>query len=370
MSNRAWHADDGPVEVPVCRPRLPTAEQLLPWLREMDATQWYSNRGPLLRRFERELAEHFGVVADDVVVCSSATTALTVALLELETAGSVCAMPAWTFAATAHAAVQAGVTPWLLDVRDDTEALDPDDVAARLSQAPGPVGAVLVVSPFGRPVDVAAWEGFQSRTGVPVVLDAAAGFDTVRPSELITVVSLHATKALGVGEGGVILGRTVRPDSFRRRINFGFNHSREAEVGACNGKMSEYVAAVGLAALADWSRTRTEFLRVGAAYASSFEGSVVRLPAGLGTCWVSSTAVVRVPAARLTAIEDALTGAGVSSRRWWGDGLAAHRAFAGFPRTDLPVTRLLASSSLGLPCWAELPEAAVHRVVAAVLSAL
>ena len=48
-------------------------------------------------------------------------------------------------------------------------------------------------------------------TGVPVVIDAAAGFDAIASKQLAVTaeipvaVSFHATKVFGTGEGGAIL---------------------------------------------------------------------------------------------------------------------------------------------------------------------
>jgi hypothetical protein len=40
--------------------------------------------------------------------------------------GGLCAMPAWTFVASAHAVTEAGLTPWFLDVDPETSMLDPE----------------------------------------------------------------------------------------------------------------------------------------------------------------------------------------------------------------------------------------------------
>ena len=63
----------------------------------------------------------------------------------------------------------------------------------------------MPVAPFGRPIDVEAWDRFRSSSGLAVVIDAAAGFDAVAATGTTAVVSLHATKVLGIGEGGFIL---------------------------------------------------------------------------------------------------------------------------------------------------------------------
>ena len=86
--------------------------------------------------------------------------------------------PAWTFSASAHAAREAGLTPFFVDVARESWALTPEIAEAALRQAPAKVGAVMPVAPFGAPLDYQGWEAFADETGTSVVIDAAAGFDT------------------------------------------------------------------------------------------------------------------------------------------------------------------------------------------------
>jgi dTDP-4-amino-4,6-dideoxygalactose transaminase len=369
--DRAWATDAGAAAVPVCRPLLPPADDVLPYLREIDASRWYSNFGPLTQRFEERLAEHAGARdAAAVVTACNATAALTATLLALEIpAGTLCMVPAWTFAASGHAIVQAGLVPWFVDVDARDGALHAGAALSALGAAPGALGAVLTVSPFGSPVDTGEWEEFSRTTGIPVVLDAASGFDSVRVSRIPAVVSLHATKVLGVGEGAfVACADTAFVESVRARINFGFVDSREARALALNAKLSEYAAAVGLAGLDAWPATRAAFERVARDYCAAFRAaSGVCCQSGYGTDWVSATAIVRVN--RLAAVEDRLTAAGIATRRWWGDGLARHQAFAGYPHAPLPATDELAGTTLGLPCSADLSPNAIARIAGLCISA-
>lgn len=366
MTARGWRADAPGVSVPVCRPKLPHADRILPYLRAIDESRWYSNHGPLSRRLEARLAEHCGAPdGEHVVLAANATAALTAALLALEAQpGSLCMMPAWTFAASGHAAVRADLQPWLVDVDERDGALQPDAALELAARAPRPLGAVLAVSPFGSPVAVEGWRAFRERTGVPVVLDAAAGFDMLRASDVPAVVSLHATKAIGIGEGAFAACTDARVAArIRQRVNFGFAGSREALVSAMNAKLSEYGAAVGLAALDAWPQARAAYRAVALRYAAAFEQlPEARLQRGYGTEWVSATTIVRLPPRCLEAVEDALQAAGFASRRWWGDGLAAQAAFAGAPRLPVPVTTELAASTIGLPCWPDLPPALIDEV--------
>lgn len=362
---RTWCTDLDSVVVPVARPSLPSAEELLPYLRRIDATRWYSNRGALAREFEARLAERIELSAQGVALLSNATTGLALALQALAApAGSLCMMPAWTFAASAHAAVMAALIPWFVDVEDTSWTLTPEAAHSLLAHAPGQVGAVMVVEPFGYPVDVAAWEDFSATEGCAVVVDAAAAFDAVPPSSLPIVVSLHATKILGVGEGAFVACRDADViASINSRANFGFAGAREATVQATNAKLSEYAAAVGLAGLDRWNRTRSEFQVVANEYVRALDGvDGVALQPGYGVKFISTTANVVLPDAKLEAAEHALSTAGYGTRRWWGEGLPAHRAFRHFPRESTPITQRLGRTVLGLPCWSDLPARDIRSV--------
>ena len=185
------------------RPKLPSADRLASYLNSIDASRLYSNFGPLAISLEERLAEHYGLNHGTVAMVANATFGLAIALaVQHPPPGTLCAMPAWTFVASAHAAVMAGLVPSFVDVDPETWALDPDKLLEELARAPAPVGAIMPVMPFGLPLDMPAWESLRSRTGLAVVIDAAAGVDFVVPSAVPSVVSLHATKALGTGEGG------------------------------------------------------------------------------------------------------------------------------------------------------------------------
>src|SRR5262249_21568922 len=91
--------------------------------------------------------------------------------------------------------------------------LDPSELAAHpmLSK----VGVVIPVAPFGRPFNQFSWQAFSAATGIPVVIDAAASFDTAlcAPRDHLgaipTVFSFHATKSCGSGEGGAVICTNV-----------------------------------------------------------------------------------------------------------------------------------------------------------------
>ena len=248
--------------IPVLRPRLPSAEQLLPYLRRIDATRVYTSWGPLALELEERLCRRFSLPLGGVVSAGSGTSALTAAILTVAgraTGGRRLAIvPALTFVATAAAAESCGYTLRIADVDPATWQLDPERVAARADLAE--VAIVIPVAPFGRPVQQDPWLEFRERTSIPVVIDGAATFEAAADQreqvlgELPVAMSFHATKAFATGEGGCVAStETGVVEQIGQALNFGFFGSRDSATPSLNGKLSEYHAAVGLAELEGWN---------------------------------------------------------------------------------------------------------------------
>jgi dTDP-4-amino-4,6-dideoxygalactose transaminase len=353
------------------RPKLPSSAKLAGYLRAIDSTRIYSNYGPLARSLEDRLAERFKVPASGTISIANATVGLTLALAAQGAQhGTLCLMPAWTFVASAHAAVMAGLVPYFVDVDEGTWALDPSGLDDALANAPGPVGAVMPVVPFGCTINTAQWDAFQSRTGFPVVIDAAAAFDTLTAGTVPAVVSLHATKVLGAGEGGFVIStNSAIISDIETRANFGFNGTREATLPATNAKLSEYHAAVGLAGLDEWADSRAEWIEVARAYLRALAPlSWLGFQSDFGQSWITSTFVVRLDGVEVTRIERQLAQAGIEARRWWGMGAHAHAATQTFPRLLLPATDRLVNSTIALPFFRDLRPDQIDRVAECLLS--
>jgi dTDP-4-amino-4,6-dideoxygalactose transaminase/SAM-dependent methyltransferase len=357
----------------VCRPLLPKVAALTPRLHEIDRRRWYSNFGETVRDFETRLATHFGLASAACTTASSGTDALSAMLIAQAGRGSMerplCLMPSYTFVGTPAAALNAGYQPYFVDIDPRTLAADP----ARLAGHPilSRCGAIIAVAPYGQPIRQREWEALSAASGVPVIIDAAAGFDSVGVNQAQTLgrlpvmISLHATKTLGVGEGGIILCRdedVVR--RCRRALNFGFFGSREAQVTGFNGKMSEYHAAVGLAALDAWPATKVGFTRVATAYRQAAQRCRIGEKIVVEEDWASSYALYRADSViEAGAAERSLAENGIDYRLWYGDGCHLQPAYAGFGRDPLPVTQELTPRIIGLPMSVDLVRGAIDRVV-------
>jgi dTDP-4-amino-4,6-dideoxygalactose transaminase len=357
--------------IPILRPWLPSQEQIAPYLQAIDQSRIYSNFGPHACAFEERLASRYGLEREKVTTVANATLGLALALMAQDAAPhTLCVMPGWTFVASVNAAVLAGMIPFFVDVDPSTWALDPRAIEQEMARAPAKVGAVMVVAPFGRLIDYSAWDDFKSRSGIPVVIDAAAAFDSLQVRQTPAVVSLHATKVLGIGEGGFVACRDASiVRSVRQRSNFGFDGTRTAPTLGMNAKLSEYHAAVGLAALDAWPETRREWIAAAHTYRQELgRSNQIRLQPGFGETWISSTCIVTVDEAVSARLQEALAAAGIETRLWWGRGAHNHPVAAHFPRTPLPVTERLARTTFGIPFYRDIGADKVTHVTASLIA--
>lgn len=222
--------------IPVMRPSLPTASELLPYLQRIDASHWYTNGGPLVHELEHRLEKLYG---GHVAVLSSGTSGLELCMMALGWTGAV--VPAYTFRATITAARRQCAHVSFADVDPATWLLNSRYRAHNIS-----------VCAYGAPIE---------NPDLHELIDAAGAFGNQGLSDAPTVFSLHATKALAAGEGGFLLCRDARLADVVRRLS-NFNFGGESSFCGTNAKMSEYHAAVALASLDGWNLRRAQLIQL------------------------------------------------------------------------------------------------------------
>ena len=327
--------------VPVMKPKTPEIRALTSRFEDVRESGQFSNFGPQVVALEHRIAEFIGAPNDCVVVVSSATSGLSAAIAEL--GGQKWLAPAWTFSATIAAAIQAGVDVHLGDINPDTQWLD---VAASHSY-----DGEILVAPFGSGFRDSVFDAARRR-----VIDAAASIAaplpnfSLMPESNMVVFSLHATKVLGIGEGGVVVcGSPQLAASIRRRVNFGFGHERVSTFAGFNAKMSEFQAAIGHAVFDEWEKEKSEWLEA--------RKKVVDIQQTLGLSPIVSTVdtitpywIIDVGDERLrNELEDVCDRLGVQTRRWWASGCHTMPAYRDLPVVSAAHTDNIAGRYLGLP---------------------
>ena len=339
------------VSIPVMKPVLPTIDAVNVYLERVYASGIFSNRGPLVRELEQRYADWFNVSADNVVAVVNGTVAISAAALWEDNPTYL--SPEWTFPATAMGVLSVGGSVEFRDVDPEswTLSVTDDDLAHADSVVP------LVVAPFGHPIDLSDWSAFPR-----IIIDAAACAGN-RPDlsgmkkGWAATISLHATKVLGCGEGGlVIFADPARAQIAREWINFGFSGSRITERIGTNGKMSEFAAAFALASLddvdtelRDWGVVRDKAADVNTALGLS--GGPMS-PSSRIPYWL-----IAAPSVESAAVyERELADAGIQTRRWWPASLTETTPFRDFPTSGNSNSRFLAETVIGLPMFRSLSD--------------
>jgi dTDP-4-amino-4,6-dideoxygalactose transaminase len=343
--------------LPILRSSLPPFERMLPYLEKVEGNRCHSNFGPMFKLFEERMADFFNIPSSQLVMLCNGTLALVTGLMAMNIPqGKYCLMPSWTFSATPASALLAGLKPFFLDVNIQSQTLTADAVLHFLSQgnvAAKDVGAVIAVSPFGAPINRKEWDDFTLKTNIPVMIDAAASFDAVKNVPAMGIgsspimISLHATKIFGIGEGGMLV--STNTDLIHRVkgiSNFGFDVSRASSFLGMNAKMSEYQAAIGLAVLDSWEEIRLKRLAVTNNYINMFQR--LGFQHWLSPEWLTSNCNALIPG-KAEAIRDHLISNNIESRIWWGKGCHSFPAYDSLPTEKLPNTTYLSGTMLGLP---------------------
>ncbi len=369
--------------VPLLVPDLPSPQELMPYLHRMHEARHYSNFGPLVCELEQLLAVRFQATTPTAAVttASSATLALELALNALDLPpGSRVLVPALTFVATATAVVRAGHVPVLGDVDPDSWLLTPG-MAWQMRQHVA-FDAVVPVATFGAPQDMAAWALFEQSTGLPVIVDAAGAFGSqwLHGSPGTLVFSLHATKSLPAGEGGLVVSTNAAlVAKVRQMSNFGINLHPGARVPpgvlasmGTNAKMSEYHAAVGLASLARWDacaqQRRALYSSLRSALNAASGGSLrwqSLSPEGLAA---PVLLCVRLPgSAHRSRLERLCQKEHIVTRRWYQPLLGEIRGTAArWESAPTPHAHAIARDLIGLPFFPSMTTQQQHAVADAV----
>ncbi|MFN9371262.1 MAG: DegT/DnrJ/EryC1/StrS family aminotransferase [Planctomycetaceae bacterium] len=231
----------------VTRPLLPPLGEFLPYLEEIWASQTLTNGGPMHQRLEGALAERLGV--RHISLFANGTLALSTAIRALGLRGEVITTP-YSFVATTHALVRAGLEPVFVDIDPISLNLDP----ARIEEAITPrTSGILPVHCYGMPCDVATIGELAAVRGLRVLYDAAHAFGVCLPGRNLlecgdcSALSFHATKVFNTGEGGAVVTSDPALKRYIDRLkNFGFVDEVTVNETGLNAKMSEITAALGL----------------------------------------------------------------------------------------------------------------------------
>jgi dTDP-4-amino-4,6-dideoxygalactose transaminase len=326
--------------------------------------------GPQLSAFEAEFAAYCG--ARHCVGVGNGTDALVLALRAAGVGpGDEVIVPAHTFIATAEAVSLIGARPAFVDIEPETRCIDPRQIERAITAR---TRAVIAVHIHGQMADLDAIEPIARGRGLTLIEDAAQAHGAElrgrRAGSMgdFGCFSFYCSKNLGAyGEAGAV---TTNDDAGAERLRLLRHHGdsgRYAHVClGTNSRMDEIQAAilrVKLRRLDAWNDARrARALRLSRLLAG-LELELPREGAGRRHMYHHYALLIE----RREAVREALAQAGIATGVHYPDPLHLQPPYRdlGYRRGDLPVAESVTSRTLSLPMYAELTEAQIERIAAA-----
>jgi dTDP-4-amino-4,6-dideoxygalactose transaminase len=361
-------------------PSLSGAERGL--LDEVLQSGWLAPAGPMLARFEQQVAARCGV--EHAVAVSSGTAALHLALRAVGVGpGDEVLCATFSFVAGANPCLYLGAKPVFIDSDERTWNADPALVARAIRERAA-VGrlpkALLVADIYGQCFDADPIMAVAREYGVPVVEDAAEAFGATYKGRSagglgdIGVLSFNGNKIVTTSGGGMVLSNNKQ---WVDNCHFWATQAREPGLAyththlGYNYRMSNVLAALGIAQLPELEARVTRRRALFARYKEALDGVAgmrfMPEPEGyVSTRWLSCLTFEGeggdVVARRVC---EGLLEDGIEGRPLW---LPLHEQKV-FGETEVyggAVASRLGSCGLSLPSGSSLADAEVDDVIASV----
>lgn len=345
------------------------------------ASGWIAPLGPHVDAFEAEAAARCGV--PHAVALSSGTAALHLALLVMGVgAGDRVWTSTLTFAATANAIAYVGATPVFVDSDRISWNLDPGLLVEQLERAAraGTLPRALIgVDLYGQCADWTPIVAACRKHGVAIIEDAAealgASYGDQPAGSLgdLAILSFNGNKIITTSGGGMLLGaRKDWVDGARFLATQAREPVRHYEhnVVGYNYRLSNLLAAVGRAQLADLDRRVTVRRQLNARYRDQLAlpgwSFLPEAAFGRSTCWLTCATIdPAVFGATRDQVIDRLAAADIEARPVWKP-LHMQPAFAGAETFRGEVAESLFTHGICLPSGSSLTPADQDRVIATI----
>jgi dTDP-4-amino-4,6-dideoxygalactose transaminase len=347
----------------------PIQHQLIAAASEVIRSGYYV-LGPGVSEFERAFAAYCGV--QHCVGVANGTDALELALKAVGVnAGDRVAVCANAAMYSTTAVLACNGAPVFVDVEQATSGMDPLSLQQSLA-AQGDLKAVIVTHLYGQLARVQDIVEICRPLGIAVIEDCAQAhgarlLDGRRAGAIgdVAAFSFYPTKNLGaLGDGGAVITDNAETAAQVRQLRqYGWTQKyTNGLAGGRNSRLDEIQArmlSLMLPLLDDWNGQRRA---VAMRYSKEIKNADIIVPAALGDDYVAHLYVVRSP--RRDALRQHLGDHGIQTDVHYP--LPDHRqpCHAGrFDAVALPVTEAHATAVLTLPCFPELSESEVQRVI-------
>ncbi len=323
--------------------------------------------------FEKQVCRTLGV--KNAIAVSSCTSGLILAVKALDLKGEVI-VPAFTFAATAHALAWNKITPVFCDSEKGTYNIDVKKVEPLIN---GKTSAIMPVYIFGVPPRITELEKLAKKYNMKLLFDSAQGLGARYKGRLAggfgnaEVFSMSSTKVVTSIEGGLVTtGDDDLAGKIRQMRDYGKSFDGEGmDYVGLSARMSEFHSIIGMRNFSKMEQLIKRRKKLIAHYKKNLEDvkgiSFQKIPSCSESTGNYKVIFIDEKKARATRDEvyQFMKEKRIQTKKYFYPALHMQKAYAQFKKKYqglLPVAEKASKEGLALPLYSHMNRKIVSRV--------
>jgi dTDP-4-amino-4,6-dideoxygalactose transaminase len=338
------------------KPTLPKYNQYKHYLKKIDSKRIYSNYGPLYFKTKNFIEKYLKLKNNSVVLTSSGDTSLYACLKYLKYKNKnkkYILVPSYSFPSDIHSILNSGFEPFFLDINLKDWSLSQSEIIKCINKNKKEIGGILIVSPFGYPININSLNKLKIKTKIEIIYDAAdalLNLINLKNINFFITASFHPTKNLPGNESGMIICKKSIEETFKSILNFGQDKKKNVNIFGFNGKISEYDCAILLASLKNIQKIKRKIKDLNRYFIKKISNPSIILQNDIGKYWFSNKINFYFKTINRKTIEKIFLKKKIQLfRPWTGKSMHLHKFFKNCRKGNLKNTIFLSNKILGIP---------------------
>jgi dTDP-4-amino-4,6-dideoxygalactose transaminase len=337
------------------KPILPKYYEYASFLKNIDKKRIYSNYGPLYFKTKKIIESYLKLKNNTVVLTSSGDSSLYACLKYLKYKNKnkrYILVPSFSFPSDIHSIINAGFEPIFIDVNLEYWSVLETEITNQVKKN-NDIGGILIISPFGYPLNIQSLNNLRSKTKTEIIYDAADTFlnlKNLNSANFFITSSFHPTKNVPGNESGMIICKRSLKETFESILNFGQDKKKNVKIFGFNGKISEYDCAILLATLNKLSTIKNKIKLLNHFIIKNISNHSIIFQKDIGKSWFSNKVNFYSKTLNKKQIKKIfLKNKILLYEPWTGKPMHLHKFFRNYKKKSLKNTLFLSKKILSLP---------------------
>jgi dTDP-4-amino-4,6-dideoxygalactose transaminase len=337
------------------KPLLPKYYEFIHYLKKIDKDRYYSNYGPLYFKTKNIIEKNFKLKNNSVILTSSGDASLFACLKYLKYKNKnkrYILAPSFSFSSDIHSIINAGFEPFFLDINLEDWCLSHSEIIKQIKKNKE-IAGILIVSPFGYPIEIDSLNKLKNITQTEIIYDAADTFlnlNDLNNVNFFLTASFHPTKNVPGNESGMIICKKSLEETFKSIINFGQDKKKKIKTPGFNGKISEYDCAILLATLKRLTKIKNKIKVLNQFIIKNVSNHSIVFQKGFGINWFSNKLNFYSKTLNNNSVYKIFSTKKIMPYRpWTGKPMHLHSFFKKYKKINLKNTYFLSKKIISIP---------------------